>query len=171
MADQPTAKNVLGEELIFRMHPSFFILLGQLLPMIIAVAGLMFIFNFVGFGGTWINVAVGVVAAAVAVVIFLNWVTTVYQITNKKVESHAGIIGIQEQSIPLHEVQDVGFTRSIVGTIFNFGTVSIKAAGEQREVIFVNISNPKKMADRIEDLSLESKRGRQKASASSGGTQ
>jgi len=169
MADQPTVKDAPGEELIFRMHPSFFILLGQLLPMIIAVAGLLFIFNFVKLSGFWVNLVIGVVAAAVAVVIFLNWVTTVYRVTNKKVESHAGIIGIQEQSVPLHEVQDVGFTRSIVGTIFNFGTISIKAAGEQREVIFVNISSPKKMADSIEDLSLASKRSRQKPPAPSGG--
>ena len=168
MADQPTAKSVPGEELIFRMRPSFFILLGQLLPMIIAVAGLLFIFDSVKFGGLWVTLGVGIVAAAVAIIIFLNWVMTVYRVTSKKVESRAGIIGVHEQSIPLREVQDIGFTRSIVGTIFNFGTVSIKAAGEQREVLFTNISSPKKIADQLEDLSLESK-GRRKPTALSGG--
>lgn len=152
-------KYVPGEEIIFEIRPSWFILAIQVLPMIIAVAGILGIFAFTGLFNIWLYLVVLLVGLFVAFVIFLNWYFTIYRLTNKRVENQAGIFGRREEEIALQDVQAVDNSRTFWGRIFGYGTVIIKAAGQFREVDFTNISQSKKVADRIEDMAISVRNG------------
>jgi uncharacterized membrane protein YdbT with pleckstrin-like domain len=153
------AKYVPGEEIIFEIRPSWFILAIQILPMIIGVAGILGIFAFTGLFNIWLYIVVLLVGIFVAFVIFLNWYFTIYRLTNKRVENQSGIFGRREEEIALQDVQAVDNERTFWGRIFGYGTVIIKAAGQFREVDFTNISQSKKVADQIEDMAISVRNG------------
>ena len=149
-----TKRYIPGEEIIFDIKPSFVILLAQLLPIIVVAAGIIFIFNYVGMSGVWLVVGIVAAACVAALGVFLNWHSTSYRLTNKRVENRYGIIGSREEEISIDDIEAVDADVTVLGAIFNFGTVIIKAAGEKREVDFVNINSPKKVASKIEDMSI-----------------
>ena len=147
-------KYVPGEEVIFEIRPSWFILAFQELPMIVAIAGIVGIFAFTGLVNIILYLIVFLAGLFVVFVIFLNWYFTMYRMTNKRVENQVGIFGRREEEIALKDVEAVDFERTFWGKFFNFGTVIIKAAGTGREVDFTNIKDAKKVADQIEDMAM-----------------
>lgn len=151
MADK---KLVPGEEEIFRVRPSFVILLGQLSPIIIGVAGVMYLFYYVGSTSIWFYIGPVAAGLVAALGIFFNWYFSIYRLTNRRVENRFGIIGTREEEISLDDIEAVDADVNFWGAIFNFGTVIIKAAGERREVDFTNVANAKKIANKIEDMAM-----------------
>lgn len=153
----PKIKYIPGEEIIFEIRPSFFILAGQLLPLIVAVAGILAIFYFSGLYNFWLYLAVLVAGIIAALAVFLNWYFTIFRLTNKRVENRIGIFGSREEEIAIEDVQNVDVVTTFWGSIFSYGTVLVKAAGASREVDFTNIASPKKIANKIEDMVLGGK--------------
>jgi len=153
----PQKKYVPGEEVIFEIRPSWFILAFQELPMIIAVAGILVIFAFTGLYNLILYLVVLLAGLFVVFVIFLNWYFTIFRMTNKRVENQVGIFGRREEEIALKDIETVDFERTFWGKFFNFGTVLIKAAGEGREVDFTNITDAKRVADQIEDMAISAR--------------
>jgi len=150
-----TAKYVPGEEIIFDIRPSFVILLAQVSPLIIVMAGIIFLFNYAGLNNIWLIIGTIIAGVIAALGIFLNWRFTSYRLTTKRVENRYGIIGSREEEISLNDIEAVDVDTTLIGAFLNFGTVIIKAAGEKREVDFVNIANPKRVANKIEDMSID----------------
>ncbi|MDH4359032.1 MAG: PH domain-containing protein [Candidatus Berkelbacteria bacterium] len=144
-----------GEEVIFEIRPAFIILLAYLLPLILAVAGLLTIFSLSLGLNIWLFIVVILAGIFVALVVFLNWYFTIFRLTNKRVENRYGIFGSREEEVALMDVQSIDYQNTILGKIFNFGTVIIKAAGQHREVDFTNITSAKRVADEIEDLAMK----------------
>lgn len=86
---------------------------------------------------------------------FLNWFFNIYIITDKRVVDmdfhHLLYRDVSEA--PLRNIEDVTYkTQGFMGTIFNFGTVSIQTAGERRELEFENVANPSRVSDLLTDL-------------------
>ena len=152
MANQ--TKYVPGEKVIFEIRPSFLILLGFLVPLVIAVAAIVFIFNYTGFANIWVNLIVLVAGILAALAIFLNWYTTIYRLTTRRAENHFGIFGSREEEISHEDIEAVDVEKTFWGALLNYGTILIKAAGEGREVDFPNVANPKAIAKRIEDMAI-----------------
>lgn len=143
------------EEIIFEVRPSIVILFYQLLPILLADAGLVIIFSGVGLYMFYTTIAILAVGLFIAVVIVINWYMTTYRVTTKRVESKSGILGFREEEISLDDVQHVDVKRTFAGTIFNYGTVLAHAAGANASVELANVSNPKMIAGKIEDLAIE----------------
>lgn len=148
------SKYIPGEEVIFSIRSSFIILLAYLSPLILGVSGILYIFYYAGFSNFWINGVVLVAGTVAALGTFLHWFSTLYIMTNKRVKNRYGIIGTHEEEISLDDIQAVDVTTTILGAIFNYGTVVIKAAGERREVDFVNIADAKIIANKVQDLAI-----------------
>jgi len=129
-------------------------LLGELLVIVLAVAIILFFINYAGLVPFWVSLIVLVVGIFVAVILFFNWSRTIFRMTTRRVENKIGILGSREEEIALEDIQAVDLERSLIGTILNFGTVLIKAAGSNREVDFTNIANAKKISDKIEDMAM-----------------
>lgn len=151
-------KYIPGEEVIFSIRSSFFILLSYLIPLILGVSGILYMFYYAGFDAFWVNAVVLLAGIVAALGIFAHWYSTLYIMTNKRVKNRYGIIGTHEEEISLDDIQAVDVITTIPGAIFNFGTVLIKAAGEKREVDFVNIADAKKIANKVQDLAIPESR-------------
>ncbi|MDP3014519.1 MAG: PH domain-containing protein [Candidatus Subteraquimicrobiales bacterium] len=160
MPQENLPKYVPGEEVIFEIRPSVFILIAEVLGLVIAIGGIMILFYFSGMANTIFYLVTSAVGILTAAVMFLYWRSTVYILTSKRVENRVGIFGSREEEISLDDIQAVDVQQSILGTIFGFGTVMIKAAGALREVDFTNVASPKRVADRVGDLAIEASRGK-----------
>lgn len=150
-----TQKYVPGEEIIFDIRPTFVVLAAQISPIILAVAGILYLFYYAGYASVWLTIGVVLAGTIAAFGMFLNWYYTSYRLTTRRVENRYGIIGSREEEISLDDIEAVDVETTPIGAVLNFGTVIIKAAGERREVDFVNISSPKRVANRIEDMSID----------------
>ena len=91
---------------------------------------------------------------------FLNWFFTVHIITNKRVVDmdfdHLLHRNIAEA--PLRNIEDITYTvTGSLQTVFNYGTVTVQTAAEQRELEFATVANPAKIQDLLSDLVSEVK--------------
>lgn len=150
-----TSKYVPGERIIFNVRPSFVILLAEIVPLFIVMIGVIFLFSYAGLNNVWVIAGTMIAGIIAALGIFMHWRFTSYILTTKRVENRYGVIGSREEQISLNDVEAVNVDTTFIGALLNFGTVIIKAAGEQREVDFVNIANPKVVANKIQDMSIE----------------
>lgn len=156
-------KYIPGEEIIFEIRPSFFILASQILALVVGTGFLLALFYFSTLATPIFYIVVGFVGIFIAGILFLNWRAAVYRLTNKRVENRVGFFGSREEEISHDDIQAVDVQQSNVGKIFNFGTVMIKAAGASREVDFTNVASPKQIANRIEDLAILASRRKRPA--------
>jgi uncharacterized membrane protein YdbT with pleckstrin-like domain len=154
MPQENTSKYIPGEEVIFILRPSFFILLSQVLPVIVVMAAFLFIFNTTGLNYWWVYALALAAGGFIVLVIFLHWYNTIYELTNKRVKNRVGTFGSREEEISLDDIQAVDVDQTFWGLVFNFGTVLVKSSGTNREVDFTNITSPKKIANRISDMSI-----------------
>lgn len=150
------------EEIVFEVRPSIAILFYYLLLILLAVAGLIIIFSRIEAYMFYVIIGIAVVGAFIAAAIIMNWYMTTYRLTTKRVESKSGILGFHEEEISLDDVQHVDVKRTFPGMILNYGSVLVHAAGSNANVEFTNISNPKMMANKIEDLAIEAEGGLRK---------
>ena len=83
---------------------------------------------------------------------FLNWYFEVLLITNKKIiDIDRGATNISET--PLNNVQDVtSKMNTVIGQVFNIGSIHIQTAAEREEFEFSMIDNPSAVRDTISDL-------------------
>jgi len=160
MPPENLPKYIPGEEVIFEIRPSVFILIAEVLGLVIAIGGIMVLFYFSGMANTIFYLVTSAVGILTAAVMFLYWRSTVYILTSKRVENKVGIFGSREEEISHDDIQAIDVHQSILGKVFNFGTVMIKAAGASREVDFTNVTSPKQIANRIEDLAILASRRR-----------
>ena len=158
MPTEKDLKYIPGEDIIFKIRPSFFILAAQLVPIILVVAALFYIFLVSGLNIWWVYVLVFLAGGFISLVMFFNWYFTIFSLTNKRVENRVGIFGSREEEIALEDIQAVDVEQTLWGAIFGVGTILIKAAGSNREVDFTNIARPKKIARMISDMSVGNSR-------------
>lgn len=86
---------------------------------------------------------------------FINWFFNVYIITNKRIFDldFVGFLYKNISEAPLSNIEDV--TSTVSGTlriIFNYGTVNIQTAAEQREFDFTDVPRPSMVRDIISDI-------------------
>ena len=74
----------------------------------------------------------------------LRWRYTVYAATNKRVLEQSGIIGKDYVDCPLEKIQNVYLQISIIGRLFDFGTIRIATAGAGWvEMIWQDVKQPR----------------------------
>lgn len=91
---------------------------------------------------------------------FFHWYFNVYFITKRRVidVDFFNIIGKRVTDAEIDKIQDVTYTNSgPIGTIFNYGEISIQTSGEAREIAFENVPHPDKAADILDNLRAQYK--------------
>lgn len=78
--------------------------------------------------------------------IVLRWATTVYYISERQIILHSGIIDVDEDIYELSHIRTVKLHQSILGKIFNYGTivVTIAVSGYHENRTLSGISDPNK---------------------------
>jgi len=118
-------KNLMnGENVIHRtkIHwaifiPSILILLAGLVLLSIKYIGIIVI------GFALVNI----------LVVFLNYTSAEFAITNKRVIIKVGFIKRQSLETLLSKVEGIQVSQGVIGRIFNFGTIAVTGTGGSRE--------------------------------------
>ena len=148
-----------GEETIFQVKYSLFVLTAKIIGLVILDAVITYLFIEFDIARQlglekyemWVNLSPTIIIGFVALVIFLDWLTIKYTLTNKRVELTRGILGTFSQSIAVDRIHSVFLQRSLLGRIFNYGTIVIKSAATDFKIGFANISSPAERQEQIEE--------------------
>jgi len=146
-----------AERVIFSVHPSLVPLFALLLVILGVGTGLSLLFLVLnpaaalGFPqfGTIVTFTPVVVGVLVALVIFLNWVNTIYTLTDLRVQWEFGILGERVRSIDNSDIQAVQTDQGLLGKIFNYGDISVRSAQQPIPIDFTQISGPSLRAQQI----------------------
>jgi len=143
-----------GESIVFSTRTHVKALLMPALVLIL-VAGAA------GYGlGQVDNKVVRYVIAAVALVVivvytvwpFLNWLTTTYTVTNRRLTTHSGVISRTGHDIPLARISDVSYEKGLLDRILGCGTLIVSDASEQGRVQLLDVPQVEKRQLQLSDL-------------------
>lgn len=85
--------------------------------------------------GTWITLALGVLAVGIAlffvVIPILRWTTERYTITTRRISHRTGILTKVGRDIPLHRVNDIGIEKGLLDRILGCGTLTVSDATDK----------------------------------------
>jgi len=99
---------------------------------------------------------VGAVIAGVGLIMavppFLERTTSEFGVTSKRVIIKVGLIQRRTLELLIRQVEAISVDQSLMGRIFNFGTITLTGTGGVRET-FQNISNPLEFRRSIQSLS------------------
>lgn len=143
----PFPTRLLGEdeEVLLDLHPHWkrLIIPALLLPIVVGVAS--YLVFLVPHGSVRAPLRWGIVAIALLVLArwsvwpFLQWVTTRYVLTNRRVVIRTGVLSRAGRDIPLTRVNDVSFRHSLVDRMLGCGTLTIESAGEKGQVVLPEV--------------------------------
>ena len=107
---------------------------------------------------TLIWVAAGLVIAVYTVWPFLNWLTTTYTVTNRRLTTHSGVITRTGHDIPLARISDVAYEKGLVDRILACGTLVVSDASEQGRVELEDVPRVEKLQLELSDLLFRGER-------------
>ncbi|MGB3186530.1 MAG: PH domain-containing protein [Ornithinimicrobium sp.] len=91
----------------------------------------------------WWVAALALTALLVALaMVFIQWRTTHFAITDRRVAYTTGVVRRRGVSIPLNRINNVNFEQSLLARLLDNGIVTIESAGETGDSVFENISHP-----------------------------
>lgn len=94
----------------------------------------------------------GLVVGFVLLIRLLDWSTTIYRLTTRRIQKDSGILRKTSLAIPVDEVETADVEQSLFGRILGYGTVLIRATGGLIKAInFSHIAHPVLRREQIED--------------------
>lgn len=90
---------------------------------------------------------VGLIVAALALiwggVVYLEWISSEYAITNRRVILKTGVISRRTFEMRLEKIESISFNQGIMERLLNYGNITITGTGDTSQE-FRNLSNPLK---------------------------
>lgn len=86
---------------------------------------------------------------------YLFWYFNIYVITNERLidVTFSSLLSRQTTEVRLHDVQSARSTlKGILGSLFNFGDVSVETAAERLNIAFLSVPRPDFVSERINTL-------------------
>jgi uncharacterized membrane protein YdbT with pleckstrin-like domain len=147
VADEPLAL-MPGERVVLESHPHWWFFWKYVLALFVVL--LVFVLGFWLDGGLstfvlWLALAALVVVGVATAAQFLQWRTTRFAVTDKRVAYQSGLVSRRGVSIPLNRVNNVNFSQGVIARLLNNGTVTIESAGDTGDSVFANIPNPQRV--------------------------
>lgn len=131
-----------GEEVVYRTHPHWIIFIGTI-GWVIGTFFALFILPFSTFGQLTIGgthpfylilTFMGWAGATInGIVAYIQYRTSEYGITNKRVIVKVGFIQRATLEILLHRIESVQVVQSIAGRLLDYGTIVIAGTGGSRD--------------------------------------
>jgi uncharacterized membrane protein YdbT with pleckstrin-like domain len=117
---------------------------------------------------TVIWVVAGLVVLVYSVWPFLQWLTTTYTVTDRRLTTHRGVISRSGHDIPLARISDVSYEKGLWDRILGCGTLVISDASEQGRVALDDVPRVERLQLQLSDLLFHG--GQPTASAHDDGT-
>ena len=126
-----------GEEVILstRTHAKALVWPAIVLIVTAAIVGLLW--GVIPDGGMQTALRVAVVAVGLVIIVwrvlipFLNYMTTTYSVTNRRLIEQTGILTRKGRVIPLNRINDVAYEKELLDRILGCGTLIVHDASEQ----------------------------------------
>ncbi|QSB05924.1 PH domain-containing protein [Natronoglycomyces albus] len=91
----------------------------------------------------WLQMGIGLVFTAIivwlSVIPYINWQTTHYVLTNRRIMWRTGIVRRNSTAIPLSRVNTVSFEQNIVERLLGFGTLKIESASNEGVIELIDV--------------------------------
>ena len=132
-----------GEVIEFEMKPHWRGLIWPTLCLILTVFIGVWLFTLMG---TWDNLVETIGRPAIVIIAliiffvwvlrpFLEWVSTQYVFTNRRIITRAGVIAKKGRDMPLSKVNNVSFEVGVLGRILNYGVLEVTSASDENLTI------------------------------------
>jgi uncharacterized membrane protein YdbT with pleckstrin-like domain len=154
-----------GERIVYRarLHWTIFlisivvVLLGIALAILLQVVQPAYSYAGLGLAGVGLLLAIGPA---------IQYVTSEFAITDKRVLGKVGFIERESDETLLSKVEAIAVDQGVLGRVFGFGTVTITGTGGTQEV-FSRISEPLEFRRQIQSqiIAQEERRGSQQSTA------
>lgn len=96
-------------------------------------------------GGFLVNIVV-------VILIALKWNSEYTEVSREGIVRHNGILHRKEQKYACNFVEGAKLEQSLLGLIFNYGTIELYDPALKEQVYLLNISNPKKYSEIIQNI-------------------
>jgi uncharacterized membrane protein YdbT with pleckstrin-like domain len=144
------------EKIIFKVHLHWlYVFVPELVLVILGF--LVLGFAFLTKLPYWILAVFTVLWSFSMLIVFLEWLSINYYLTNLRLIEERGIIGKRIMFVPLNKVQDITCKFGILGRIFGFGDLEIESAGAFGKIVFSFLPQPRKLKEEINRAILEFK--------------
>ncbi|GAA1924709.1 PH domain-containing protein [Streptomyces sodiiphilus] len=137
------------EELVYYTRQHWTTLVSEFLLLCLIAAAASVVIWFLPTGEEWGATAVWVVLGLAAIaavwlwlVPMLQWRSTVYVLTTKRLHKRTGFLSKTGRSIPLARVNDVSYSASLWERIMRYGTLHVQSASEQGVMVLKHVPDP-----------------------------
>jgi membrane protein YdbS with pleckstrin-like domain len=135
---------------------------------LIALSVLIYVVGGPRFGGTdlrnvptLVSILITIVAILYWLFKWLNWKSTVYRITNDRIEFEHGIFSKSVRNLDLWRIQDVDFNQSFIQRVFCLGRVHIETSDKDIPIIDVGpIKGARDLYNNLKKAELDADRRR-----------
>ena len=138
-----------NEHVVYDLRPHWWTLLPSVLMTLLVVVLATLAYGSMP-GGTFQGAArlvVQVVAVAVLVVWvgprLARWATTHLVLTTDRLIYRTGMVAKYAREIPLERIDDVTCSQSLFGRLIGIGDLQVQSGGEQGQVVFEHVRDPK----------------------------
>jgi uncharacterized membrane protein YdbT with pleckstrin-like domain len=132
-----------GETVVYDMRPHWRILFFPALALVLLVFGVVLLLSQVPTDWDWARwVVLGVAAVLLVVWVVkpvIQWATSQYVITNRRVIIRSGIIARQGRDMPLARVNDVHFSYGVIDRLLGCGDLIVESAGETGRLLIASV--------------------------------
>jgi uncharacterized membrane protein YdbT with pleckstrin-like domain len=153
-----------GEEIVYRARPHWTIFLTPIIIVLLGAA-LTVVLSIYEPQYWWLGAILGGIGLLFAIGPLINYSSTEFAVTNKRVLSKTGFIERESDETLLSKVEAVGVDQGIVGRMLGFGTVTITGSGGTEDS-FPRISDPLEFRRQVQNqvVAFEERRGGHQAS-------
>jgi len=106
--------------------------------------------------GGWLRWAVLAIAAVAILVLsvwpFLNWLTSTYTVTNRRLITRQGVITRTGRDIPLVRINDVSYEHGLLDRLLGCGTLVVESAGERGQVVLPDVPHVERVQLQMSEL-------------------
>ena len=127
--------------LIFRIPSTYFVSLLNM-P---GVSSLEDVFSFMYF------IFLSIIELILITTIVLKWVNEEYEIRDDTIVHRKGVFSRTEENYSLRNLGNATISQSLLGRLFNFGTVKVYSPLLKQEYYISNVHNPKQILTSLED--------------------
>ncbi|WP_165985472.1 PH domain-containing protein [Streptomyces sp. YIM 98790] len=98
----------------------------------------------------WVVLGLGVLAALwLWLIPMLQWRSTVYVLTTRRLHKRSGFLTKAGRSIPLARVNDVAYSANLWERIMRYGTLTVQSASEQGKMTLRHVPDPEMFKSKI----------------------
>jgi len=104
-----------------------------------------------------IFIVLSILKVIILLYVVLRWATTYYEIGKTEIKFRRGIFGIHLKTYSCAHMQEVNYAQSLIGRVFNYGTVEIYSPSIEDKILLQDIPDPKKYQQLIETELINTK--------------